>query len=124
METTKRILEELEREKVLQEANQMIDLRLKDGDPDDKISCELCAELMTEFADRWIQVDEEIGTPEWEEKHWTRWISQGQFLAIVDGSFHIVSIVIDERSNEDIIRDVNTREELSAYDITSWKKLS
>lgn len=124
--TTKRILEELEKEKNLQEANAMIDLKIKPGSLEDSVSLNDCAELMVEFSERWIQVDEEPGTSKWEEKYWSRWMSQPQqqFLAIVDGQYHIAAIVIDKRSNEDLIRDVNTQEELSSYEITAWKKLS
>ena len=70
--TTKRILEELEKEKNLQEANAMIDLKIKPGSPEDSVSLNDCAELMVEFSERWIQVDEEPGTSKWEEKYWSR----------------------------------------------------
>lgn len=126
MRTPRTFLEELEKEKSIKEATNFINQKFgKDGNPDnyEYIKYEDCAELMVEYSNFWIEVEDIPGSVKWEENHQTRWISLDEFLAIIDGEYHIVIVDLDNRSKEDIIKDINTGEIFLASEISSWKKI-
>jgi hypothetical protein len=119
-ETTGTVLEILEKDVALQEAKSMAEITL--GKRHEEFLGKI-AELMVKFADRWIEVDCEALSKEWDEKHWSRWVGLDSFLALIDGDYHIVSLVLDCRDRVDRIQDINTHEYFPADSVKAWKKI-